>query len=220
MSLLFFYYTFGLPWSLPRLFDDPTLVGYARRPFADGPGMLRLAPHSTPETDAEGVRDVALAVDMETGYMLEGVVPGAIAMRLQLPHRFEVSSRVHLLSDVLDPAHPLAAAATTHLAYRFAQGSRFDFRTGVGMRLFALDDVRMGIDFVHAFDIYIARHFVWRVELHAGNADRAFVGQARSTLGAMVGPCELYAGYDHTAYLGDGTRATLGGPVGGVRAWF
>jgi hypothetical protein len=220
LKLLLLYYTLGLPWSVPRLYDDPTLVGYAPYPFAHGPGVLRLAPHATPETDAQGVRAVALALDVESGYMLEGVVPGAMALRLQLPHRFELDSRVHLLSDVLDPAHSLAATATAHVAYRFAQGRRFDFRTGIGMRMFALDDVRMGIDFVHALDTYLGRRFVWRVELHAGNADKAFVGQARSTLGAMIGRCELYAGYDHTVYTGDGSRATLGGPIGGMRAWF
>ena len=53
LSLLFFYYTFGIPWSLPRLFDEPSLVGYARYPFADGPGLLRLAPASHPDDARE-----------------------------------------------------------------------------------------------------------------------------------------------------------------------
>jgi hypothetical protein len=219
-ALLFTAYTIGLPWMVPRLYDDPTLVGYAPYPFASGPGVLRLAAGSNPDTEAEGVRSVALAVDVESGYLIEGVVPAGVAMRLQLPRRFEIDSRVSMLTDVFEEPAQLGSTGTAHFSYRFAQSKRFDFRTGLGMRMFTLDAVRLGFDLMYAVDSYIAQNVVLRIELHMGNLTQAFVGQARSTLGVMFGPAELYAGYDHTSYISDASTARLGGPVLGVRAWF
>ena len=219
-GMLLFAFTFGIPWMVPRLYDDPTLVGYAPYPFANGPGVLRLAAGSNPDTDAQGVRNVALAVDVESGYLIEGVVPAGIAMRLQLPRRFELDTRVSMLTDVLEQPAQVGSTGTAHLSYRFAQSKRFDFRTGLGMRMFTLDAVRLGFDLMYAVDSYIAQNVVLRIELHMGNLTQAFVGQARSTLGVMFGPAELYAGYDHTSYISEGSTARLGGPVVGVRAWF
>jgi hypothetical protein len=219
-ALLFVAMTFGLPWTVPRLYDDPSLGSYAAYPFSHGPGVLRVAPGSDADVDAQDARRVALAVDAESGYLIQGVIPASMAMRLLLPFRLELDGRVSLLTDVLEQPVQLAAAATAHLSYRFAQGKRFDFRTGLGARLFALNEVRPGFDMMYAVDSFIANSVVFRLELHLGSAGQAFVGQARSTLGVMFGRTELYAGYDHTSYIGEAGRARLGGPVLGVRAWF
>lgn len=211
----------AMPVMLPLALDDEARVRYAPHPFADGPGILRLAPEVGFEADSAPVHTVALALDAESGYMLAGVVPGSLALRLMLPRRVELDARVSLMSDVYDPSVGLASAATAHLSYRFAQARRFDVRGGLGMRMFALDAVRLGVDFVYAADTYIARNWVWRMELHLGNAGSAVVGQVRTTLGAMIGRWELYAGYDHTAYRsGEAAAARLSGPVAGLRGWF
>lgn len=220
LGAFFVAYTFGSPWMVPRLFDDRTLVGYAPYPFYGGAGVLRLAEGSNPETDAQGVRNVALAVDVESGYFVQGAVPAGFAMRLALPRRFEIDTRVSLLTDILEIPSQLAALGTSHVSYRFAQGKRFDFRTGLGMRVFTLDSVRLGIDVMYAVDSYIAQNVVLRIELHMGSLSQAFVGQARSTLGMMFGRAEVYAGYDHTSYISEASTARLGGPIVGVRSWF
>ena len=62
--------------------------------------------------------------------------PTAEAQRLMLPWRLEIDTRASLLSDVNEHPTQLAAAGTAHLNYRFAQGPRFDFRTGIGPRVF------------------------------------------------------------------------------------
>jgi hypothetical protein len=219
MALLMLY-TVTSPWTVPRAFDDRALVGYAPHPFYRGAGVLRLAEGSNPETDAQGVRNVALAVDVESGYLIQGVVPAGIALRLALPHRFEIDTRVNLLTDILEIPSQLAALGTSHVSYRFAQGKRFDFRTGLGMRVFTLDSVRLGVDVMYAVDSYIAENVALRIELHVGNLSQAFVGQARTTLGVMFGRTEVYAGYDHTSYISEASTARLGGPIVGVRSWF
>ncbi|MDB4986728.1 MAG: hypothetical protein JWN04_1906 [Myxococcaceae bacterium] len=216
-GLLALTYSLGLPWSLPRTFDNPTLTSYAPYPFADGPGLYRPDADSSPEADQHDLRNVALAVDLESGYQIEGVVPATVAMRTLLPRRFELDSRVSLLRDVQD--HLLAGAGVAHVAYRFAQGPRFDVRMGVGTRLFTLASMRWGVDLMYAMDTYLAQSLVLKVELHVGNVEHALVAQARSTLGSMVGPCELYLGYDHTGYHGS-EFAALSGPVAGLRGWF
>jgi hypothetical protein len=110
-------------------------------------------------------------------------------------------------------------AALAHVQYRHAQTKRVEFRTGVGVRMFALDRFRAGLDLLYAVDAYFARRGVTRIELHLGTLGHAFAGQVRATVGAMIGRCELYAGYDHSVFVGRG-KATLGGPVAGLRAWF
>jgi hypothetical protein len=226
-----FLFTIGGPWAIPRTFyDHPDLVRYAPYPFAYGAGVLRpLSPapsESVLEEEgavgdvADAARKVALALDAESGYQLQGVVPAGLALRVMLPYRVELDARYTGLVDVKEHPHDVASAGTAHLAYRFAQGQRYDFRTGVGVRSFALDTFRIGVDLWYGFDVYIGPCVVWRVELHMGSAGHAFVGQVRSTLGVMLARFELYAGYDHSAYLSAGNDARLGGPIGGLRAWF
>ena len=207
----------AFPWVIPRWFDDPRLSRYAAYPYAHGPALLRESDAQTSEEAAS--TDVLLQLDAETGFLLEGVVPASFALRLLLPHRFELSSRVSLLNDVYQADQSMAAASTSHVAVRYAQTRRVEFRTGLGARMFTLGTLTWGVDLLYAVDAYLSRWSVLRVELHAGTLGSAFAGQARATVGVMIKRCELYAGYDHTAFLGNG-KTTLGGPVAGLRAWF
>jgi hypothetical protein len=210
-------YTLGAPWRIPRThFDHPALTRYAAYPFADGPGLLRAALDDPRYT----ARKVAIALDAESGYMLQGVVPSGLALRVLLPYRLELDARLSGLSDVTERPVAVGSAGTAHVTYRFAQGQRYDFRTGLGLRTFTLDSTHLGFDIVYGLDTYLGRRAVWRVELHAGSAGEAFVGQVRTTVGVMLARFEVYAGYDHTGYLSATSHAALGGPIAGLRAWF
>jgi hypothetical protein len=218
LGVLFLYLTYKLmasPWQVPRLYDDPRLERYALYPYADGPGLLR---QNDDELLGES-RKVAVQMDVESGYQLQGVVPGSFALRVQLPRRFELSSRVSLLSDLRETPVERAVSTTTHVLYRHAQTSRAEFRSGLGVRSFTFNEVSAGVDFMYAIDAYLSRWSVLRIEMHLGSLGRAFAGEARATLGIMVKRCELYAGYDQTVFSGNGTTR-LGGPIAGLRAWF
>jgi hypothetical protein len=141
------------------------------------------------------------------------------SLRAHLPHRFELSGVVSLLSDVYEQPVERATMAMAHLTYRHAQTRRVEFRSGVGARLFVHDAPRAGVDFFYGIDGYFARRGVVRINLHGGTLGSAGFGEARATIGAMVSRYEIYAGYDHTAIFGR-EHATLGGPVAGMRAWF
>jgi hypothetical protein len=207
----------GFPWILPRLLvDDGCLTGYAEYPFREGVGLARSS--ACPERP-RATRGVLWEAGLESGYMLEHVVPATAALRLQLPMRVELAARVSLLRDeaTITAEHGLMGSA--HVAYRFARSRRADFRTGIGVRLFVFDIVQAGVDLLYAVDTYLGRRAIGRVEFHLGTLGDALTGQARATLGVMVERFELYAGYDHTAVWGEGT-ARLGGPVLGFRGWF
>lgn len=212
-----FYRALTVPWNLPRRFDDPRLEGYAPYPFADGPALLRSVEPG--DADAELPRRVALDVAAESGFLLEGVVPVSVTLRAHLPLRFELNTAISLLSDVYEQDVEHATVASAHVLYRHAQTRRAELRSGFGARLYVGDVVRAGFDVFYGIDGYFARRGIVRVDLHGGSLGRAFVGEARLTLGVMVRRTELYAGYDHTAFFGE-TASRLGGPIAGVRTWF
>ncbi|MFT3925677.1 MAG: hypothetical protein QM778_24260 [Myxococcales bacterium] len=224
------------PWSAPHLgLESPPLPGYAEPsvhnscmssyaavPYQQGRGLLRNAC----DESTLGEKRSVLMVSGESGFMLQNVVPASFGVRLLLPKRFELSGRVDILKDLARAADQ-AVMATAHLNYRFAQSQYVDFRTGVGPRLFKLDELRLGADLLYAFDVYGKRPIVFRAELHAGFMHRngsdkpAVFGQARATIGYMFDRVEVYAGYDHLKMADPyGPGMPLGGPIAGLRGWF
>jgi hypothetical protein len=217
-----------LPWGVPHMAleargdqetarENNCLRGYARYPFADGPGLLR----NSCEPGATPSKKLAIALGAESGFMLQGVLPATFAGRLLLPKRVELSARTDWLHDLASRANDRAVMTTAHLVFRFAQAKRVDFRTGIGPRHFKRDESRYGLDILYAIDIYGRHPIICRMEFHVGFLGDALLGQARATLGGMIGRVELYAGYDQTRLSdGHGSGTPLGGPVAGMRAWF
>jgi hypothetical protein len=215
----------GLPWTAPiALMDEPCLSGYASHPFAGGQGhlrdsgggCLRASTHTTPGKP----RALAAQLDMESGYMSGQVVPATLAMRLQLPHRVELSARSSLLTDVAASDTERAYNTNALLAWRFAQNARVDLRSGLGMRHYRLDKDRWGFDSLYGLDFFARHHIVGRMELHLGSLQRAVVFEGRGTLGVMLARLEVYAGGDFMSVIGPHQTARLGGAVAGVRIWF
>ena len=216
------------PWTIPHIMLEQAgepermerhrcLGTYARVPFQNGPGVLRNGCDEPSHDEMSGL----IGLSSESGFMLQQVVPASVAVRFLLPKRLELSTRADWWFDVAEGSNDRAWMNTTNLVYRFAQSQRVDLRTGAGLRYYKLDDPRFGLDLLYGIDVYGRRPIVFRVELHAGILGDAGFGQARATLGGMIGRVELYAGYDHT-YLSDGqgAGAKIGGPIAGVRAWF
>lgn len=217
--LLFASILLASPWWVPhRVLDDPCLDGYARFPYERGAGLLA-SRACAPEAAAEA-RKLAFDAALESGFTLSRVLSTSAQLRLQLPRRVEFDTRVSLLRDLAELPRENALGMTSHIAFRFARARRVDFRTGVGLRLYRFDVTLLGVDFLYAFDAYLGRGLIARVELHGGSLGQALAAQARATLGIMVERFELYAGYDHTGFWSGQESARLGGPVAGVRAWF
>lgn len=221
------------PWTLPHAaLDQPCYAGFAAYPYADGPGLLRPragpkclpgasdSPLSEADAAVDTSHSLAANADLEGGYVLGNIVAGSIGARLQLPMRLELEGRITMWRDL--EAHPpeQALGGTLLGGFRFAQAKYVTFRTGVGMRVFSLHETLFGVDFLYGLDVYGQHPIVFHLDLHGGTLGKALAGQARATLGVQLSKFELYAGYDHTAFAGNGRVTRLGGPVLGLRAWF
>lgn len=221
------FYLVVSPFIIPHRYDDPCAHAYAASPAHDG--FLRLAPWD--EACAQGavpqakpglgdvVRKLAGNVAAEGAYAQRGVWGGSISGQLLLPHRLELASRVTMLADLSERPIDQAVLSHTSFALRFAQRRHFAFRAGVGLRTFFLHARRFGPDALYGFSVYGRRGVRWDVEGHAGALGHAFAGEVRSTLGAMIGPVELFGGYDYFHVRGPTATATLHGPVLGLRLW-
>jgi len=100
-----------------------------------------------------------------------------------------------------------------NVVYRFAESENMQWRAGVGLNWLA-DQTKpeFGINFTYGFDWYPRRPWTISSVIDAGTIGESSMFHNRSTIGVMLGPAELFAGYD---YLQLGT-AHVQGPVAGV----
>jgi hypothetical protein len=214
-----------MPWTVPRLLvDQPCAGGFAAYPYADGRGNVRhdarLGGCALAPVEPIALRRWAMQTDLEGGYAWPSVAGATLAARVQLPYRIEFGGRFSFLRDLQEEPREQALHGTAHMAVRFAQAPRVELRTGAGVRAFSLDRPLYGFDLMYGMDVFGKRPIVGRVELHIGTLGHAAAGEARLTLGYMLGKVELYAGYNHIAFWNDAGTTRLTGPVAGLRAWF
>lgn len=180
---------------------------------------------------ARGQR-VALQLDSEfaTGFDVHRIGVGA---RVMFPVPVELDARWFVLWEAPDGGTDVAMLGAEHMSWRFAQGENTSFRTGIGP-LHYIDATqspdsgtgmgqsqqgesnRLGVDLFYGFESLVGRPFTLNGELHFGALGQAWVWQARASLGAMLGPAEVYGGYHHISIGG----VSLGGPVVGARLWW
>jgi hypothetical protein len=169
-------------------------------------------------------RVTALQVALEGMIPVAGVGRVQASARLLTVYRLEVDAAYALyLERTTGNGSDSAWLGNVHLAYRFAQSERVQFRAGLEMRQW-IDPTgsTFGLDGLYAFDIFWGRPMTTSVDLSGGSLGKAWVAEARGTVGATLGFGEIFAGYD-ALWIGPtngGSPAYLGGPVAGVRAYF
>lgn len=191
-----------------------------RRPYEHGFDGYHVTAAENPGT----AKNWAINLAVEGAYVFDGVWRGAVHARAGTRY-LEIDSRTSFFveapggvpTDAMylgDAGIWLVAARLRHWTIRLGGGGRYmvDGRApGQGHREYALGwNVGAGLDF------FPVRPIVVSGRVDAGRLWQATVVQARGTVGAMVGPLEVYAGWDH---LQLGT-VRLGGPLLGVRGWF
>jgi hypothetical protein len=233
-----FGYIFMAPWMVPHWAcegEGPREFAYERYPYADGAaGALRLGPtvesqFDKPWLDGTSVapqptRQIAAEFTSDQSYVLGGLWRSSLAARLQLPLRFELDTVWSLYVEPQPQGADYAWSGAAHVAYRFAQTSNVQFRTGIGYRQWTgSNGAAFGIDTMYGFDVFWGPPLVSSVTLDLGTLGAALVAEARATLGVSLGPVEIFAGYDHVAIQGAVSTVRggvgLGGPLLGVRAW-
>jgi len=168
------------------------------------------------EAPAPG-KPIAGQIRAEGSYILGGVYRGGLVARLMTPFRLELDGNFFAFAEPLDDGSvDRSTFGNAHLGVRFAESEHVQFRTGLGYRQYADQrSIEPGIDFFYGFEAELGAHLVLAAGVNAGSAGHAFVGQARASLGVMIGRFEIYAGYDHVSIGG----VALGGPTAGIQAW-
>ena len=100
-----------------------------------------------------------------------------------------------------------------NLVFRFAESEHVQWRAGVGVNWLA-DQIspEMGVNFTYGVDWFPRRPWTVSSVIDCGTLGGSTLFHNRSTAGVMVGPMELFAGYD---YFQLGT-ANFHGPVAGL----
>jgi hypothetical protein len=104
-----------------------------------------------------------------------------------------------------------------NVVFRFAQGERAQFRTGLGFNY--LDDpldTNFGFNFTYGADFFPRKPWVVSATIDWGTLGEAELFRARTTGGVVVYGVEVYTGYE---YL-DIDATQMNGVLGGVRIWF
>jgi hypothetical protein len=180
--------------------------------------------HVTAAEDPGTAKAWAFDAGVEGAYVFDGVWRGGVNLRAGT--RFlEIDSRTSFFleapggvpTDAMylgDAGLWLVAARLRHWTMRLGGGARYmvDGRApGEGPREYALGwNVGAGVDF------FPVRPLVGSARVDVGRLWQATVVQARGTIGAMIGPLEVFAGWDHLQV----GAVRLGGPLVGVRGWF
>ena len=108
-----------------------------------------------------------------------------------------------------------------NLVFRFAQGEKAEFRTGLGFNWLdhpndARRDADFGFNFTYGADFFPHKPWVLSADLDAGMLGRTSLVRFRTTAGIMLRSLECYTGYE---YLDVG-RTHFNLLVAGVRLWF
>lgn len=132
--------------------------------------------------------------------------------------RFGLDGQVDILSERLpDGSHDALALGDVNVVYRFAQGERGQFRTGIGLNW--IEDpyeTHAGFNFTYGADFFPHRPWILSATMDWGTLGRAELFRFRSTAGVQYHGVELYTGYE---YL-DIDSSQLNNILAGVRLWF
>jgi hypothetical protein len=178
------------------------------------------------EVPRERRRVAAFQAAAEAIAPVAGVARVQAGVRLLTVYRLELDAAYALYAERSDaPVTPTAWSGAwlghAHLSYQFARAEHVQFRAGLGARHWVdAQGASAGIDLLYGVDIFPARPISVCLEFTGGTLGNAWVGEPRATAGWILGPGEVYVGYDAVWVGGHGPTAFLGGPVAGLRMYF
>lgn len=219
-------------WGPPAVLDDSLGVPayFPRFPYDHVPGYLMFEEAILPRTPDEAMegawweplptrpRRWSARFDMEYAEDFDSLTRIGGHLLASTSSRFELDTEAHYFEESLGSAgRDQLWLGDCNLSFRFAQGERAQFRTGLGVNwLNDETDTELGFNFTYGVDLFPCKPWVFSSSIDWGTLGSAELFRFRTTAGVIVHGLEVYAGYE---YL-DLDRTQVGALVGGVRIWF
>ncbi len=203
------------PWWIPRSLvgDNDEVLLFADYPYAGGWDGYFVNQDPEPDwTKRWSGRFLA-----ESGSNFDGLQKHGGRLRLDSTSRWGLDSEWNFRRESLSSGHDTLWNGDLNLVYRFAQGQRAAFYTGLGVNW--LSDrfgSNAGFNFTYGADFYPAKPWVLSGSIDWGTLGHTSVFHGRATVGLMLKRWELFTGYDY--YKLGGT--SLPSYVAGVQLHF
>jgi hypothetical protein len=202
-------------------------LAFAPHPYANQfHGYQIMAPewanaYYSTNTDEVPRKSLAVRFSIEDGNDFNGINRFGGQLKLEHESRWGILTNWNYFHERMPGARYDMSDETligdTNLTFRFAQNEVASMYAGLGFRVLTdREQTDFGFNFTYGGDWFPGRPFVVSGSLDAGNLGSAGVIHVRSSVGAILGGCEVFAGYDFLRIGG----TNLQGPMAGVRWWF
>lgn len=203
------------PWWIPRSLvgDKDEVLLFADYPYASGWDGYFVNQDPEPDwTKRWSGRFLA-----ESGSNFDGLQKHGGRLRLDSTSRWGLDTEWNFRRESLSPGHDTLWNGDVNLVYRFAQGQRAAFYTGVGVNwLTDRFGSNAGFNFTYGADLYPAKPWVLSGSIDWGTLGHTSAFHGRATVGVMLNRWEFFTGYDY--YKLGGT--SLPSYVAGVQIHF
>lgn len=192
------FYAVGSPfWAPPKMVkDDYSSAGYfSEYPYQDGiDGYMMIVPWLPLEPSS-----YSLQARTEYGDDFDSVSRIGSRILLDTTTRFGVDSEVNYWRESIGSGrYDDLWTGDANLVFRFAQSTRLQMRTGLGMNWIA-DDLGsdIGFNFTYQGDFFPRKPWVISAELDLGRIGEATLCHGRITTGVQWRRAEVFIGYDY-----------------------
>lgn len=209
------------PWWAPMTIlesEGQVLRGFPVAPYAEGSdGYLVF---DTAETDdpASDISPWGGRFSFDAASNFDGVTTVTGRLRLDTDSRFGLDTEWANLFERSGGGTDWLGRGDCNLVVRFAQSSRVQFHSGIGINWLAdQHNADVGFNFTYGVDVFPVDPVVTSATLDLGKVGDARLIHFRGTVGAMVTPrLHLYTGYD----LLDLEGASIHSFLTGIEFWF
>nr|MDQ3032434.1 hypothetical protein [Myxococcota bacterium] len=170
------------------------------------------------------LRNMLVVPQLEGGYVIDGVGRALASVRVITMIPLEAHLAYSMYFEPRSGGRLDAIAlGRLGLAWRPVDEDEAHLRIGGSLRHWQdAQGARLGGEAFVGLDLFVEEPLVISLEGSIGIVGDAAMFEARGTLGIMMGPAELYAGWHHLAISPLDTRfagVELTGPIAGLRLW-
>ncbi|AKF08011.1 hypothetical protein [Sandaracinus amylolyticus] len=196
---------------------------YVEEQYAPSYGVYASGSVYVASDEPEPLLETMVVAQLEGSYVIDDVGRGTASVRVLLPWPAEIFAGYSLYLEPRERGETdFVALGRLGAAWRAVDDEAIQVRIGGSLRHWQdAEGARFGGEALAGVDMFPGEPLVLSFEGAAGIVGDAWVFEARGTIGVLMGPVELYAGWHHVAL--EATNGSGGveltGPVGGLRLW-